>query len=471
MTSPRFSVVIPTRERAHTLRCSLQTCLDQDFDDYEVVVCDNHSSQATRAVVEGFASPRIKYVRAPEPLAMSHNWELALQHANGEFVTVLGDDDGLLSHALRELDRLIVQSGARVVRWSAAFYLWPTVAIEGEGNYLSLPLGRELRSVEGLPVIGRVVNFDECYTSLPMVYNAVIHRDLIADLRARAGRVFANNCPDVYSGFVFGYLAGTYLSCEAPMSIAGLSGNSTGVAALLLRRPSAVAREFRQMNARAGLAVHPWVPDLPIYPIVPVADSFLHAKEALFPHDDRLHLDRRRLAECCTGGLWAADLEEWRARLAVIRATFADDPALEKWFDGTYALQPFKEAAPLRLRGATLGYDGSCLHLRTDAFGVTDVAGAARLCANLLGFRGAEIAYGLPAQGRSNADFERLSTELQRARAQAAQTLVYEAELTSRAEQIRLLHEQLAAERNTLVRRLRRAPGKLLRRVLGLRGR
>lgn len=121
MTRPRFSVVIPTRERAHTLRHSLRTCLDQDFEDYEVVVCDNYSSPATREVVEEANSPRVRYVRAPEPLAMSHNWELALSHAAGEYVTILGDDDALLSHALRELDRLIRRTGTRVVRWMPRF--------------------------------------------------------------------------------------------------------------------------------------------------------------------------------------------------------------------------------------------------------------------------------------------------------------------------------------------------------------
>ena len=59
MTTPRFSVVIPTRERATTLRYCLRTCLEQDFDDYEIVVCDNCSSPATREVVEEAASPRI----------------------------------------------------------------------------------------------------------------------------------------------------------------------------------------------------------------------------------------------------------------------------------------------------------------------------------------------------------------------------------------------------------------------------
>ena len=66
MTTPRFSVVIPTRQRANTLRHTLQTCLASDFDDYEIVVCDNCSSPETRQVVEEAASRRVVYVRAQD---------------------------------------------------------------------------------------------------------------------------------------------------------------------------------------------------------------------------------------------------------------------------------------------------------------------------------------------------------------------------------------------------------------------
>src|SRR5262245_50524366 len=192
MSVPRFSVVVPTRERADTLRSCLRTCLEQDFDDYEVVVCDNASSPATRAAVGACASPRVRYVRAPEVLAMSASWELAVSHAAGEYVTVLGDDDGLLPHALRELDRLVARTGARAVRWDAALYLWPTVCLPGEANFLSLPLGRAVRTVDGPETIRAVASFQVPYHHLPMLYNAVVHRDVLAGLRARAGRVFGN---------------------------------------------------------------------------------------------------------------------------------------------------------------------------------------------------------------------------------------------------------------------------------------
>ena len=83
MATPRFSVVIPTRQRANTLRHTLQTCLAQDYDDYEIVVCDNFSSPETRQVVDDCASERIVYLRTSRPLAMSVNWELAVEQARG----------------------------------------------------------------------------------------------------------------------------------------------------------------------------------------------------------------------------------------------------------------------------------------------------------------------------------------------------------------------------------------------------
>ena len=141
MSAVKFSVVIPTRERADTLQFALRTCLDQAFDDYEIVVSDNFSSPATKAVVDEAGSAKVRYVRTSEPVAMSTNWEFGVSHARGEYVILLGDDDGLLPHALAELDRVTSAHRTKAVQWGAAFYTWPTVALPGQGNYLRVPLG------------------------------------------------------------------------------------------------------------------------------------------------------------------------------------------------------------------------------------------------------------------------------------------------------------------------------------------
>ena len=65
---PFISVVIPTRNRAHLLRYALQSVVTQDWDDFEIIVSDNDSSDNTRQVVERYADKRIRYVRTDKYL-------------------------------------------------------------------------------------------------------------------------------------------------------------------------------------------------------------------------------------------------------------------------------------------------------------------------------------------------------------------------------------------------------------------
>jgi hypothetical protein len=168
------------------------------------------------------------------------------------------------------------------------------------------------------------------------------------------------------------------------------------VATLFHRGRSPLDAELRALNDASGLPMHPWVPDLPIFPEVPVADSFQLAKEALFPTDGSLLLDRRQLAVHCMKRIPGGTEVERGAWATTIRDTLRDDPSLGRWFDETFRDTP-APAPPLRLRADRLGFDGEFVHLSADAFGVADVYAAAELCERLLGYRANRIEYDLAA--------------------------------------------------------------------------
>ena len=65
---PRFSVCIPTRQRHHTLPYSVASVLAQTFDDYELIVQDNFSSDETYHSIKDIGDPRLKYVRSDRRL-------------------------------------------------------------------------------------------------------------------------------------------------------------------------------------------------------------------------------------------------------------------------------------------------------------------------------------------------------------------------------------------------------------------
>jgi glycosyltransferase involved in cell wall biosynthesis len=387
MSSIKFSVVIPTRERAATLRHCLRTCLDQNYDDYEVIVSDNNSSPDTRAVVDEAASSRVRYFRTRESLSLASSWDFAVSHARGEYVLVIGDDDGLLPHGLVELDRITRESKQKVVRWDPAFYTWPNYALAGEGNYLRIPLYVIQKEIDGHQAIQDVISFQQPYSTLPMIYNSAVHKDILAAIRTKTGRVFANRIADVYSGFCIAHVARRFLSLDLPISISGQSSASTGVAFFFFRDRSAIDREFRQLNARENLQDDPRVPDVTIFPHTAVADAFLTARRLLFPTDAGLVLDQKLFVKQCIEGLRAESEEEWRKALGLLRQALAHEPDGFAWFDSAIASLRFEPARPVRMRPERLGFDGRYLHLDAAGFGVADINGAAALCERVLNYR------------------------------------------------------------------------------------
>ena len=422
--APRFSIVLPTRNRPETLRHSLATCLDQDFDDYEILICDNSDPAAATQVAEivaASASHRVRHLPAERPLAMSANWERGLAEARGEYVTVLGDDDGLMPYALRELDRLAASTGAKAIRWQRGIYTWPTIGIEGEASLLIITMSRTITEVEGRSQIAKVIRFEDGTDSLPMIYCSVIHRDLIEKHRQAAGRVFLNVYPDIYSGFGFAYLGGTYLSISTPMNIAGLSHASNGVATLMKEKKTAIASDFSRLNETFGYRRHPLVPDKMILAPVHVADSFLHAKDALFPHDDALVMDRRAITQRYLGAILETDPVERDEVRRIIRASIADSPELLDWFDNEAPHLP--PASAHTFRPKRFGFNGITLSLDVEPFGVKDVSGAVALSASLLGIDGRAIPFDVPSLNDMRVQVEAERQNVQRARDEAADTL------------------------------------------------
>lgn len=62
--NPRFTVIIPTKDRADYLYHTLKTCAFQDYDNLEILVSDDGSFDHTREIIEEASSkdPRIKYI-------------------------------------------------------------------------------------------------------------------------------------------------------------------------------------------------------------------------------------------------------------------------------------------------------------------------------------------------------------------------------------------------------------------------
>jgi glycosyltransferase involved in cell wall biosynthesis len=106
--SPRVSVVIPTYNRAHTVGDAVASVLAQRFDDLELVVVDDGSTDGTADVLSRVRDRRLRYVAGRHAgVAAARN--LGVKHACGDLVAFLDSDDlwrpDKLLHEVAFLDR------------------------------------------------------------------------------------------------------------------------------------------------------------------------------------------------------------------------------------------------------------------------------------------------------------------------------------------------------------------------------
>jgi glycosyltransferase involved in cell wall biosynthesis len=100
MSTPRVTIALATRNRAAYLRQAIESCLAQTFPDFELLICDNASSDDTPQVVASFSDPRIRHVRNDHDLGMVANWNRCIELARGELIANLCDDDLMLPDRL-----------------------------------------------------------------------------------------------------------------------------------------------------------------------------------------------------------------------------------------------------------------------------------------------------------------------------------------------------------------------------------
>jgi len=102
-TAPYISLIIPSFNRAHTLKDVLLSIARQDFADYEAIIVDDGSTDSTKSVIGDFLSDkRIRYMEQDNGgPSVARNTGMA--HANGDIIVYCDSDDILHPNYLQKI--------------------------------------------------------------------------------------------------------------------------------------------------------------------------------------------------------------------------------------------------------------------------------------------------------------------------------------------------------------------------------
>jgi len=100
--NPKVSIILPSFNRAHLLPRAIKSILSQTFQDFELIIVDDGSSDNTEEVIKSFKDNRIIYIRHDKNKGANAARNTGLQVAGGEYIAFQDSDDEWLPEKLEK---------------------------------------------------------------------------------------------------------------------------------------------------------------------------------------------------------------------------------------------------------------------------------------------------------------------------------------------------------------------------------
>jgi glycosyltransferase involved in cell wall biosynthesis len=110
-----ISVIMATYNRADTIQRAIDSVLRQSHTDWELLIVDDGSTDATSELLEALDDSRIRIYRHPQNRGMHAAKNTGLDHISGEWFTTLDADDEMVPEALEVMLACAERTGATAI--------------------------------------------------------------------------------------------------------------------------------------------------------------------------------------------------------------------------------------------------------------------------------------------------------------------------------------------------------------------
>lgn len=285
MEQPKVSVIIPVKDRKEYLYHTLRTCMSQDYDNFEIIVADDASTDGTKEMVRAMAAmdSRITFIDRPERVGMRDNFEDALSRIKEGYVLALGGDDGIQPRGISRMVNQFAETGAKLMVWSPPEYAYPmdyypnghfSINYKAKSHWVS---SKEYLARQ--PIQLDYISDIEC----PMFYiRGCAHISLIETVKSRTkdGRFYSCPTPDGYSGIVLAGEVDKFFFSGDSFTINGVSPSSQGIA-YVKKDKKAVEDSKEFFKFSENKMMHPILASQPYSPLLALmtVDYLMTAKD------------------------------------------------------------------------------------------------------------------------------------------------------------------------------------------------
>ena len=234
-SNPIISIVVATKDRYVYLFKLIEYFRNSiSSDDIEFVIQDNTlNNLEIIQFLKINQDQRIKYFHYPKWISMSDNFDKGIYNSTGDYVTLIGDDDGFLPWIV-DLCFWLKNENIDAVVTKKPHYIWSDIGanIWLKGTDGQLTYHKHNLNVEEISLLNQrklvLKNAAVSMEKLPRVYHGIVSRKKMDNLREKCGNFFPGGSPDMANAIALLEFISNPVYLNFPVIITGNGYNSAG---------------------------------------------------------------------------------------------------------------------------------------------------------------------------------------------------------------------------------------------------
>jgi glycosyltransferase involved in cell wall biosynthesis len=132
--TPKVSVVVPNYNHAHYLQQRLDSIINQEFEDFEVIILDDASTDNSREIIQRYARYPAFRLLFDETRSGSvfKQWQKGLEEARGEYIWFAESDDCASPHFLSRLVSILENDSSIGLVYCQSYLVDPSSRVFGD---------------------------------------------------------------------------------------------------------------------------------------------------------------------------------------------------------------------------------------------------------------------------------------------------------------------------------------------------
>ena len=218
-----LSILIPTRNRQKYCIGAIKEILSIGSERIEICVQDNSDDNSLEYEIKAIGSSSVIYNYHRGVLSFVDNFSEAITISSGEYLCLIGDDDGILPNIIPTIQYMKENNLDVLVPSLNACYFWPSdtpLYPKAENGYLALTKDRfNIKKIDPILSLDNFVKnglIDYLSFDMPKLYHGIVKKGVLQEIKNVTGNYFQGLTPDIFMATALCFVAKKFEMVDYP---------------------------------------------------------------------------------------------------------------------------------------------------------------------------------------------------------------------------------------------------------------